>query len=209
VWRFKYLLIGMIFPALLGVGGYLAAPRITDKVRDSVRDSAAESVQSVFDKQTPPKIKPGQIVIAQSRLAAAVNDSANQDESWHLSGMTVIIEDGQVKLVTQNRSSTNDEATIFSVVPAIQNGKFVLTQREGLLNIFKTAQDSIADEIELQTNQLFTDSGVVPVSVTAVNGRLVIVTQGPGQSGSTSATPTAASGLGSLLKKTPTSTSTP
>jgi hypothetical protein len=91
-------------------------------------------------------------------------------------------------------------------VPAIQDGRFVLTQREGLLNIFKTAQDSIADEIEVQTNQLFADSGVVPVSVTAVNGRLVIVTSSGTQSGTADVTPTSGSGLGSLLKKTPTPT---
>jgi hypothetical protein len=220
VWRFKYLLIGMLFPALIGLAAYISAPRLTDAVKDRVRDSAAQSVENTFDRETPNRVSPGQIVITQRRLAQVINDPENQDQSWHINGMDVVIADGEVRLVSDNGDADNS-ADIFAVTPAIQNGQFVLTQRHGFLNIFKTAQDSIADEIEVQTNTLFQQSGVVPVSVTAENGRLVIVTKaGGGSTGQTptatnsaggttgsSLTPTSASGLGSLLNPhTPTPT---
>ena len=212
MWRFKYLLIGMLFPALIGLAGYISAPRITDAVKDRVRDSAAQSVQNTFDRETPNRVSAGQIVITQRRLAQVINDPQSQDESWHVNGMDVVIANGEVRLVTDS-SDPNDSADIFAVTPAIQNGQFVLTNRHGFLNIFKTAQDSIADEIEVQTNALFQQSGVEPVSVTAENGRLVIVTKAVGGStgptpaatttagGTTGAslTPTSTSGLGSLL----------
>jgi len=168
----------MILPALLGVGLFFAAPRITDAVKDNLRTEAKKDVAEVFQRETPSKITAGQIVITESQLSAIINDADNRDSSWHMSGMTVIIEDGTVRLVGRGTDDgVQKEITIYGVTPAIVDGQFVLTDRSGALRIFKTAQDAISDELENQTNGLFADSGVKPVSVTAENGRLVIVTK--------------------------------
>ena len=203
VWRFKYLLIGMLFPALIGVGLYFAAPRVSDFFKDAVSDAAADDVQEIFETEAPAQVEPGQLVITEADLNSIISDPANEDNTWHQANMSVVIDNGKVEIIV---GDVDDDQTLYSVVPAIENGKFVLTERSGLLSIFKTAQESISDELENQTNQLFTDSGVVPVSVTAEDGRIVIVTQPSGTSADTSGAVATSTPSHSILEPKPTAT---
>lgn len=194
MWRFKYLLIGMLFPALLGVAIYLTAPRIVDAFRDAVRESAQDAVRDTFADQAPATVEPGQVVITERQLLNALQDADANEDNFSASGYGVEIEEGEVRITDQDRPRTSDNFVIASVVPVIQGDQLVLTERGGFLTIFKSARDAIADEIEAQTNATFLRSGVRPVSVTAENGRLVIVTEpldgGSGSTGAPAVTPT-------------------
>jgi anti-sigma regulatory factor (Ser/Thr protein kinase) len=203
VWRLKYLLIGMLFPALIGVGLYIAAPRVSDFFKDAVSDAAADDVQEIFDRETPAQVEAGQLVITEADLNAVISDPANEDNTWHQANMSVEIDDGKVRIVV---GDSGDQETLYSVVPVIEDGKLVLTERSGLLSIFKTAQEAISDELETQTNQLFTDSGVIPVSVTAEDGRIVIVTQPSGTNADTSSVVATSTPSHSILEPRPTAT---
>jgi hypothetical protein len=175
VWRLKYLIIGMIAPALLGVALYFLAPAMADALRDTVRESAQDTVRNTFEDDLPATVTPGQIVITESQLEDAVGDALN--DRWDIDELTVEIKDGRVSILSSDRDGSTDDPTIASAVPEIQDGRFVLTDRRGLLSIFKPARDAIADEIQEQVERLFQNSNVRPVSVTANNRRLVIVTQ--------------------------------
>jgi hypothetical protein len=175
VWRLKYLIIGMIAPALLGVALYFLAPAMADALRDTVRESAQDTVRNTFEDDLPATVTPGQIVITESQLKDAVGDALN--DRWDIDELTVEIKDGRVSILSSDRDGSTDDPTIASAVPEIQDGRFVLTDRRGLLSIFKPARDAIADEIQEQVERLFQNSNVRPVSVTANNRRLVIVTQ--------------------------------
>jgi hypothetical protein len=175
VWRLKYLIIGMIAPALLGVALYFLAPAMADALRDAVRESAQDTVRNTFEDDLPATVTPGQIVITESQLEDAVGDALN--DRWDIDELTVEIKDGRVSILSSDRDGSTDDPTIASAVPEIQDGRFVLTDRRGLLSIFKPARDAIADEIQEQVERLFQNSNVRPVSVTANNRRLVIVTQ--------------------------------
>jgi hypothetical protein len=188
VWRFKYLLIGMLFPALIGLGLFLLAPRVSDYLKDTVSDAAAQDVQEIFDRETPSEVQAGQLIITEADLNQIISNPANENDTWYQNNMSVQIDNGEVRIILEDDNGT--DKTLYSVVPAVEDGKFVLTQRSGLLSIFKTAQEAISDEIESQANQLFDDSDVVPVSVSAEDGRIVIVTQSAGGS-TTTAKPTA------------------
>ena len=184
MWRFKYLLIGMILPALIGVGGYFAAPRAADALRDAVRDGASHAVAETFTDETPNRIQAGQVVITEADLATAIENTDRREDGWNVSGLDVIIEDGRVRIVgSDNDRNSRDDLTVASAVPQVVNDEFVLTDRSGAVSIFKTATDAIADEVEVQVASLFQRSGVVPISVTAENGRLVIVTEAQGSNG--------------------------
>jgi hypothetical protein len=218
VWRFKYLLIGMAFPALLGVAIYLTAPRIADAFRDAVRESAQDAVQDTFRDQVPATVEPGrQIVITERQLFAAMQDADDNENNFDASGYGIEITDGEVRITDDDRDRTSDNFVIASVVPQVVDGRLVLTDRGGFLSIFKSARDAIADEIEAQAELIFANSGVRPVSVTAENGRLVIVTEPigggaataePTEAGAPSGpTPTATRGLGGgQINRTPTPT---
>ena len=150
MWRFKYLLIGMAFPALLGVAIYLTAPRIADAFRDAVRDSAQNAVQDTFRDQVPATVEPGQIVITERQLFAAMQDADDNENNFDASGYDIEIANGEVRITDDDRDRTSDNFVIASVVPQIEDGRLVLTDRGGFLSIFKSARDAIADEIEVQ-----------------------------------------------------------
>ncbi len=223
MWRLKYLIYGMIPSVLLGIALYFVAPAITDAFRDAVRDSAVKTVQTTFEREVPTKVAPGKLVITEDELLRAVENADTRDRSWNISGMSVVIENGRVSFVEGNGSGSTDNAIIASSVPKVVDGRIVLTDRSGVLSIFKPARDAIADEIENQLALLFSNSGVRPVSVTADNGQLIITTEaigGTSTSTSTTAaktpttpapkptmTPTTSSGLtGNPFSKTPTPT---
>jgi hypothetical protein len=192
VWRFKYLLIGMIFPALLGVAIYLTAPRIVDAFRDAVRESAQDAVQETFADQVPSTVEPGQIVITELQLLDALRDADANEDNFSASGYGVEIEDGEIRITDEDRPRTSDNFVIASVVPEIREDQLVLTDRGGFLAIFKSARDAIAEEIEAQAAATFMRSEVRPVSVTAEGGRLVIVTEPLAGSAETPTVPAAA-----------------
>jgi hypothetical protein len=186
VWRLKYLIYGMIPSAVLGILLYFLAPQIADALRDAVRDSAAKSVQTTFQREVPATVKPGRIVITENQLLTAVEDADARDRGWNLDGMKVDIADGRVSFVEDDGNRSTNDTTIASAVPQVVDGQIKLTDRRGVLSIFKPARDAIADEIEKQLGDLFDRSNVRPVSVTAENGQLVIVTQAIGGTTSTS-----------------------
>ncbi len=177
MWRVKYLLIGMIFPALLGVAIYLTAPRIADAFRDAVREAAQDAVRETYAEQVPATVEPGQVVITEQQLLAALRDADANEDSFSASGYGIEIDSGEIRITDQDRPRTSENFVIASAVPEIQGDQLVLTERGGFLTIFKSARDAIGDEIEAQANATFMRSGVRPVSVTAENGRLVIVTE--------------------------------
>jgi hypothetical protein len=192
MWRLKYLIYGMIPSAVLGILLYFLAPQIADALRDAVRDSAAGTVRSTFQREVTGPVQPGRLVITENQLLTAVEDADASERSWNINGMTVVIADGRVSFVEDDGSRSTSDATIASAVPQVVDGKIVLTDRRGVLSIFKPARDAIADEIENQLQILFTKSKVTPVSVSAENGQLVIVTQaigGASNTGSMSPTP--------------------
>lgn len=201
MWRLKYLIIGMIPSAVLGIALYFLAPQMADALRDAVRDSAAKSVETTFERQVPATVTPGQIVVTEDDLLNAVEDADARENTWNIDGLGVVIEDGRVSFTGDDRDRSTSDPTIASAVPEIQNGRLVLTDRRGVLSIFKPARDAIADEIENQTALLFRDSNVEPVSVTAQNGTLTIETE---PIGGVRATPAATS---SLITATPTTSS--
>lgn len=176
MWRLKYLIIGMLPAAIVGVALYFLAPAMADGLREAVRESAADAVQDVFEDSVPNTVSAGQIVVTESDIARAIAESDADADTWNVDGVDVEIENGRVTIVGEDDDSS-DTVDVASAVPAIEDGKFVLNDRSGFLSIFKTAQDAISDEIETQVNALFSRSGVVPVSVTAEDGRLVIVTE--------------------------------
>jgi hypothetical protein len=207
VWRLKYLIYGMIPSAVLGIALYFLAPAATDALRDAVRDSAVKSVQTTFKEEVPTTVAPGRLVITEQDLLRAVEDS-DTDRRWHISGMAVVIEGGRVSFVEDDRNSSTKDATIASSIPKVVDGRIVLTDRQGVLSIFKPARDAIADEIENQLALLFSNSGVRPVSVTADNGQLVIETEAIGGTSTTATkTPTATTSSGANPTVTPTTTS--
>jgi hypothetical protein len=177
VWRLKYLIIGMLPAAILCVGLYFLAPALADELRDAVRESAQDAVAEVFEDEVPATVSPGQIVITESDLTIAIEDTDRRESTWNIDGVEVLIENGEVRIVGRDSGSRDDEMDIAAAVPVIQDGRFELTERSGVLTIFKSARDAIADQIETEVEALFERSGVVPVSVTAENGRLVIVTE--------------------------------
>jgi hypothetical protein len=193
MWRLKYMIYGMIPTAVLGILLYFLAPQMADALRDAVRDSAASTVRSTFQQEVPAQVKPGRLVITEDQLLTAVEDADARERSWNISGMAVVIGDGRVSFVEDDGSRSTNDATIASAVPQVVDGRIVLTDRRGVLSIFKPARDAIADEIENQLEILFARSKVTPVSVTANNGQLVIVTQSIGgttSTGNTAPTPT-------------------
>jgi hypothetical protein len=193
MWRLKYMIYGMIPSAVLGILLYFLAPQLADALRDAVRDSAASTVRSTFQQEVPGHVKPGRLVITEDQLLTAVEDADARERSWNISGMAVVIGDGRVSFVEDDGNRSTSDATIASAVPRVVDGRIVLTDRRGVLSIFKPARDAIADEIENQLEILFARSKVTPVSVTANNGQLVIVTQSIGgttSTGNTAPTPT-------------------
>jgi len=223
VWRLKYMIYGMIPSAVLGILLYFLAPQLADALRDAVRASAAKSVQTTFETEVPRTVKPGRLVITENQLLAAVEEADRNERSWNIGGMKVDIADGRVSPVEDDGSRSTNDTTIASAVPQVVDGQIKLTDRRGVLSIFKPARDAIADEIEKQLGELFERSNVTPVSVTAENGQLVIVTQAIGGTTSTSnpsptpttgtrptvpaVTPTRSGGLiGNPLTRTPTTT---
>jgi hypothetical protein len=187
------MIYGMIPSAVLGILLYFLAPQIADALRDAVRDSAAGTVRSTFQREVTGPVKPGRLVITEDQLLKAVEDADAQERSWNISGMAVVIADGRVSFVENDGNRSTSDATIASAVPQVVNGRIVLTDRRGVISIFKPARDAIADEIENQLEILFANSEVKPVSVSAENGRLVIVTESIGgttSTGSTAPTPT-------------------
>jgi hypothetical protein len=179
MWRLKYLLIGMIPPALLGVALYFVLPEAADALRDAVRDSAQNTVQRTFE-DVPATVQPGRIEITALDLEDAINGADRIEDEWNLDDLTVVIDGGLVSIRGSNRDRSDDDATIASARPEIRNGRFILTDRHGLISIFKPARDAIADEIEAQVEQIFENSNVRPVSLTAEDDMLVIVTEALG-----------------------------
>jgi hypothetical protein len=215
VWRLKFLIIGMIPSAVLGVALYLLAPEMADALRDKIRDSAADAVETAFQREAPEFVQPGQIVITEDQLLTAVEDADDRERTWNIDGLGVVIADGRVSFTDDDRDSSSRDTAIASAVPEIQNGRLVLTDRRGVLSIFKPARDAIADEIEDQAALIFQNSEVRPVSVTADNGQLVIVTESIGEAAGTPVTsnatpaaePTTSGGLFGLpSNRTPTAT---
>ena len=210
MWRLKYLIYGMIPPALLGVALYFLVPAMTDWFRDSIRDSASHAVETSFQREVQSTVTPGQIVITELQLEQAIENADRSSGGWSIDGgVQVKIQGGRISILTDSRSNNNQ--TIASGVPQIQEGQFKLTDRKGVLSIFKPARDAIGDEIENQVADLFSASNVQPVSVTAENGRLVIVTESlsGGTSkplGTATPQPTRSGGLGGGLLRTPTPT---
>ena len=187
MWRLKYLIIGMIPSAVLGIALYLLAPEMADALRDKVRDSAADAVETAFQREAPEFVRPGQIVITEDQLLTAVEDADDRENTWNINGLGVVIADGRVSFTDDDRDRSSGDSVIASAVPEIHNGRLVLTDRSGVLSIFKTARDAIADEIEDQAALIFQNSDVSPVSVTADNGQIVIVTEPIGGAASTPA----------------------
>src|SRR5690349_14895477 len=150
MWRLKYLIYGMIPSAVLGILLYVLAPQIADALRDAVRDSAAGTVRSTFQGEVTGPVHPGRLVITEDQLLTAVENADARERSWNISGMKVVIADGRVSFVEDDGSRSTSDATIASAVPQVVDGKIVLTDRRGVLSIFKPARDAIADEIENQ-----------------------------------------------------------
>jgi gas vesicle protein len=176
MWRLKYLIIGMLPAAIVGVALYFLAPAMADELRTQVRESAQDSVQEVFEDSVSNTVEVGQLVVTEADIARALENSDADSDTWRVNGVSVEIDGGRVTIYGENDNGA-DTVEFASAVPAIENGQFVLNDRSGFLSIFKTAQDAIADEMEVQVNALFSRSGVVPVSVTAEDGRMVIVTE--------------------------------
>ena len=188
MWRLKYLVIGMIPSAVLGVGLYFLAPEMADALRDSVRKSASHAVEREFVRAVPATVKPGQIEITERQIEQAIENADATSGGWNIDGgVAVQIEDGRISILIDDSDRSADNATIASGEPVIEGGEFRLINRRGILSIFKPARDAIGDEIEKQVATLFANSKVRPVSVTAINGRLVIVTE---SLSSVTATPT-------------------
>lgn len=177
MWRFKYLLIGMIFPALLGIGVYIAAPRFVDWVQDQIGEAAADEVQQSFQREVPGTVEPGQIVITERQLLRALLRADENESSFNASDYEVDIDDGQIRITDSDRDPNASDFNIATVAPVVEGDRLILSDRGGAIGIFKTARDAIGDEIEAQAAAIFERSGVRPVSVTAENGRLVVVTE--------------------------------
>jgi hypothetical protein len=177
VWRLKYLIYGMIPSAVIGVALYFLAPAMADTLRDSVRDSASHAVEREFLREVPDTVEPGQIVITERQIEDAI-ENADDVSRWDIGGdVTVTIEDGRISILAEDRGRPEDTETIASGEPVIQDGEFRIINRKGILSIFKAARDAIGDEVERQMAALFDRSNVRPVSVTAKDGRLLIVTE--------------------------------
>lgn len=202
MWRLKYLIYGMIPPALLGIALYFLAPQMADALRDRIRESAADAVETAFVREAPATVAPGQIVITEAELLRAVEDADAREDSWNIDRLDVEIEDGRVSFLGNGRSRSGDDPAIASAVPQIQDGRLILTDRSGVLSIFKPARDAIADEIENQVALLFRNSNVTPVSVSAENGRLVIVTEAVGGEGEEAVATSTASTLATVAPTT-------
>lgn len=215
MWRLKYLIIGMIPSAVLGIALYLLAPDMADALRDKIRDSASDAVATTFAREVRGPVAPGQIVVTEQQLLEAVEDADDRERTWSIDGLGVVIADGRVSFTDDDRNRSTSDPTIASAVPKIEDGRLVLTDRRGVLSIFKPARDAIADEIEDQVAFLFRSSNVTPISVSAENGRLIIVTESlDGTSGTPTTSspqpteaPTRTGGLtGSPFNRTPTPT---
>lgn len=196
MWRLKYLIIGMLPAAVLGVILYFLAPQMADALRDAVRESAQDAVTEVFEREAPDQVEPGQIVITESELAQAIENADRRDETWDVDNLDVIIENGRVRIVGIDDGLDNDQIDIASSTPQVVDGRLIMTDRSGVLSIFKSARDAIADQVETEIAAIFERSNVVPVSVTAENGRLVIVTEAADGGTSVGTTPSPQSGLG-------------
>ena len=218
MWRLKYLIYGMIPWAIIGVIGFLAAPKMIEAVEDSIADSARDAVAEVYEDEIPSTVEAGQIVITEDQLHRALLDADEREDNFNASGYAIQIEDGKVMIINDDRDISDDDFVIASAVPVVEDGEIKLTERGGAVRLFKFARDAIAEEIEEQTAQIFEASGVRPVSLTAENGRLTIVTESIG--GATAATPvatrpastlptvepTSSSGLSNPFNRTPTAT---
>lgn len=209
MWRLKYLIIGMLPAAVVGVALYFLAPAMADSLRDAVRESAQDAVTEVFEDQVPTTVQAGQVIVTEVDLVGAIQDSDRRERTWNIDNVDVIIDGGKVRIVGEDQGDS-DTIDIAAAVPVVENGRFELTERSGVLTIFKSARDAIADQIEVEVEALFARSGVVPVSVTAENGRLVIVTESA--DGSSAPAPTDDDGtpgtlVDGLRPRTPTPTS--
>ena len=214
MWRLKYLIIGMIPSAVLGIALYLLAPEMRGRLarHESAIRPPTQS-RSTFDREVPSSVEPGLIIITEDQLLEAVEDADNREDSWNINGLDVVIEDNRVSFTDVERDPLSDDPAIASAEPQIQTGRLVLTNRSGVLSIFKPARDAIANEIENQVAILFRNIGVTPISVTAYNGQLVIVTEPIGGASGTpvssnttpTAEPTRSGGpIGSPFNRTPT-----
>ncbi len=204
MWRLKYLIIGMLPAAVLGVVLYFLAPQMADALRDAVRESAQDAVTEVFEREAPERVEPGQIVITEVQLAQAIENADRRDETWQVDDLKVIIADGRVRIVGLDSDLENDQIDFASSAPQVVGGRLVMTDRSGVLAIFKSARDAIADQVEIEIAAIFERSGVVPVSVTAEDGRLVIVTEEVAGGTTIGTTPSPQAGLG-LRTPTPVS----
>jgi hypothetical protein len=201
VWRFKYLLIGMAFPALLGVAIYLTAPRIADWAEEEIQKAAAEEVEDAFQREVPDTVDPGQIVITEQQLLDALLRADANNDNFNADEYDVEIDNGQVRITNRDEDPASGQFSVATAVPVVENGRLLLTDRGGAVRIFRIARDAIGDAIEEEAAEVFQRSGVRPVSVTAENGRLVIVTESIG--GDATPEPTEA---GAPLGPTPTAT---
>ena len=215
MWRLKYLIYGMIPWAIVGIVAFLAAPKVVDAVEDRIAESARDAVADVYRDEVPRSAPAGQIVITERQLLNALEDADSRENNFSASGYAIQIDGGKVMIVDDDRNPNANDFVIASVVPEVQGGRLILTERGGAVQLFKFARDAIAEEIEDQSAAVFEGSGVRPVSVSAENGRLLIVTEAINGAAATPAssdpgpTPesTRSGGLsGNPLTRTPTAT---
>lgn len=195
MWRFKFLLIGMLISGALGAALFFVGRYVYDEFRTELREDAIAAVDDYFATNKPGPITDERIVITERDLTQALRKTDELSSAFDEQGLAVDLAPGEIRIVD---SDPGGRATnLASVTPTIVNGRIELGDPDGVVAIF-VPMGAIADEIELQVLNIFNENNVIPTSVEVTNREVVVLVEPkPGttlatpRSGASTATPPA------------------
>ena len=203
MWRFKFLLIGMLISGALGAGIFLVGRYVFDQFKAELEDDAIAAVDDYFATSKPAPITEERVVITERELTQALQDTDELTSTFDQQGLEIDLVPGEIRIVDADREG--DGTTLASVSPTIVNAEIELGEPDGVVAIF-VPMGTIADEIESQLLSYFNVSQVIPTSIEVTDQELILtVAPKPGTTLGGNATPRATPQAGA---RTPTPSAT-
>ena len=187
MWRFKFLLIGMLISGALGATLFFVGRYVYDEFKAELEADAIAAVDDYFQDLDPAPITEERIVITERELTNALRQTDELSSAFDEQGLAIDLVPGEIRIVDADPSD-GDPTNLASVKPTIVSGRVELGEPDGVVAIF-VPMGTIADEIELQAFNIFNQNNVVPTSLEVTDRELIILVEP--KPGTTLATPQA------------------
>lgn len=184
MWRFKFLLIGVLISGALGAVLFFVGRYVYDEFRSELRQDAITAVDDYFATNRLGPITEERIVITERELTDALRRTDELSSTFDEQGLSVDLVPGEIRIV--DSGSDADATNLASVSPTIVDGRVELGDPDGVIGIF-VSMESIADEIELQAFNIFNENNVIPTSIEVTDREMIIMVEP--KPGTTLATP--------------------